>query len=73
MARLKEEHGSVMEYVRDRRLGWRDLEAKGKAFEDAGMFLFFVRVWFLLICMTGLTNFVVDFSVDFFSFFGFLT
>ena len=40
MARLKEEYGSVMEYVRDRRLGWRNLEAKGEAFEDAGMFYF---------------------------------
>lgn len=40
MARLKKEHGSVMEYVRDRRLGWRDLEARGEAFEDAGMFIF---------------------------------
>ncbi|KAF6237504.1 hypothetical protein HO173_004394 [Letharia columbiana] len=34
MARLKEEHGSVMEYVRDRRLRWTDLDAKGLAFED---------------------------------------
>lgn len=34
MARLKGEHGSVMDYVRDRRLEWTDLEARGGAFED---------------------------------------
>ena len=66
MARLKEEYGSVMEYVRDRRLGWRDLEAKGKAFEDAGMFVyFFVMCGLLFTCMTGTTDFV-DFSSSFF-------
>lgn len=52
MARLKKEHGSVMEYVRDRRLGWTDLEAKGEAFQDAGMFF-----GSFLSCMTfGLYN-----------------
>ncbi|CAF9931520.1 hypothetical protein IMSHALPRED_008650 [Imshaugia aleurites] len=34
MARLKSEYGSVMDYVRDRRVGWGDLEARGRAFED---------------------------------------
>lgn len=34
MARLKQEHGSVMDYVRDHRVKWTDFEAKGKAFED---------------------------------------
>lgn len=41
MARLKGEHGSVMDYVRDRRLEWTDLEARGGAFEDPGMLLGF--------------------------------
>ena len=41
MARLKAEHGSVMEYVRERRLGWTDLEAKGEVpFEEAGLSVF---------------------------------
>ncbi len=45
MARLKKEHGSVMEFVRDERLKWTDLEAKGKAFEDPGMFFFSFSLW----------------------------
>ncbi len=44
MARLKREHGSVMEFVRDQRLKWTDLEAKGKAFEDPGVFFFSVSL-----------------------------
>ena len=44
MARLKKEHGSVMENERDRRLGWTDLEAKGEAFEDAGICFTSIRV-----------------------------
>ena len=39
MARLKKEYGSVMDYVRDQRLKWTDLDAKGAAFEDPGMWL----------------------------------
>lgn len=45
MARLKEEHGSVMEYVRTQRLQWTDLAAKGPAFEDPGMYLFYLFSW----------------------------
>lgn len=46
MARLKKEHGSVMDYVRDQRLKWTDLEAKGRAFEDPGMYSYMVfRLW----------------------------
>ncbi|KAL9137038.1 MAG: hypothetical protein Q9175_001748 [Cornicularia normoerica] len=35
MARLKKEHGSVMDYVRNQRLKWTDLDARGSsAFEN---------------------------------------
>ena len=40
MARLKKEHGSVMDYVQHQRLKWTDLEAKGSAFEDPGLWFF---------------------------------
>ena len=42
MARLKKEHGSVMDYVQNRRLEWTDLDARGPAFEDPGMWFSFV-------------------------------
>ena len=48
MARLRQQHGSVMDYVRDERLRWTDLDAKGRAFEDPGMFDFFSHVFFFL-------------------------
>lgn len=34
MARLREQHGSVMDFVQNERLGWTELEPKGKAFEE---------------------------------------
>ena len=40
MARLKKEYGSVMEYVQNQRLKWTDLNARGRAFEDPGMYMF---------------------------------
>lgn len=45
MARLKKEYGSVMDYVRDQRLKWTDLDAKGAAFEDPGMWLCKRQLW----------------------------
>lgn len=61
MARLKGEHGSVMDYVRDRRLEWTDLEARGGAFEDPGMLLdFFFGVFFLLFLL--IAGYVLGFS-----------
>lgn len=43
----------MMEYVRDRRLGWTDLEAKGEAFEEAGtsFTLFRVDSWLRDVCL----------------------
>lgn len=40
MARLKKEHGSVMDYVQNQRLKWTDFDAKGSAFEDPGWWFF---------------------------------
>ncbi len=41
MARLKKEYGSVMEYVQNQRLEWTDLNARGRAFEDPGVYMVF--------------------------------
>ena len=50
MARLKEQHGSVMDFVQNERLGWTDFEPKGKAFEEDGEFVegFLLFIFFLL-------------------------
>lgn len=42
-----------MEYVRDRRLRWTDLDAKGLAFEDPGVYMVSFS-WMGTFCLNGL-------------------
>ena len=40
MFELKKKYGSVMDFVRDERVKWVDVEAKGRPFEEPGEFGF---------------------------------
>lgn len=65
MARLREQHGSVMDFVQNERLGWTDLEARGKAFEEDGEFVegfSFLFLFFFFFC------FLFSFPLQFFWF-----